>query len=77
MYVYVLSCKGTMLAHGVNEKWVGEDFIDLKDAEGKFFIKEIVDTEIPRATAGWITSGSSHRQERCCPKSLTSKRSKM
>jgi len=33
-----------MLAHGVNEKFVGKDFIDLKDSDGKAsFIKEIVD----------------------------------
>ena len=53
MYVDVLSCKGTMLAHGVNEKWVGEDFMDLKDAEGKFFIKEIVDTANSQGN-GWV-----------------------
>jgi signal transduction histidine kinase len=53
MYVYVLSCKGTMLAHGINEKWVGEDFMDLKDAEGKFFIKEIVETANSKGN-GWV-----------------------
>ena len=53
MYVFVLSGKGTMLAHGVNEKWVGEDFMDLKDAEGKFFIKEIVETANSKGN-GWV-----------------------
>jgi len=49
-YVFVLNCKGIMLAHGVNERFVGEDFIDLKDFEGKPFIKEIVDTAIEKGS---------------------------
>jgi signal transduction histidine kinase len=53
MYIFVLGCKGTMLAHGVNEKYVGEEFIDLKDSDGKSFIKEIVDTA-NAAGAGWV-----------------------
>ena len=53
MYVYVLNCKGTMLAHGVNEKFVGEEFIDLMDSDGNLFIKEIVDTANSRG-GGWV-----------------------
>jgi len=41
-YIFVLSLKGTMLAHGVNEKYIGHDFIDVKDSEGKSFIREII-----------------------------------
>jgi signal transduction histidine kinase len=33
-----------MLAHGVNEKYTGKNFINLKDSDGKAFIQEIVDT---------------------------------
>ena len=54
MYVYVLNCKGTMLAHGVNEKFVGEEFIDIKDYDGKQFIKEIVETA-NKEGSGWVT----------------------
>ena len=43
-YIYVLDINGTMLAHGVNEKYVGKDFYRVQDSEGKFFIREIVDT---------------------------------
>ena len=53
MYIYVLSPTGTMLAHGVNEKFVGEDFIDLMDSDGKHFIKEIVDTANAKGS-GWV-----------------------
>ncbi len=53
MYVFVLNCKGTMLAHGVNEKFVGEDFSDLTDSDGKPFIKEIIDTAKTDGS-GWV-----------------------
>jgi len=53
MYIYVLNPHGTMLAHGVNEKFVGEDFIDLKDSDGKPFIKEIVETANTTGN-GWV-----------------------
>jgi cytochrome c len=53
MYIYVLNPKGTMLAHGVNEKFVGEEFIDLKDSDGKPFIKEMVDTANSKGS-GWV-----------------------
>ncbi|MCX5845874.1 MAG: cache domain-containing protein [Deltaproteobacteria bacterium] len=43
MYVFVLNLKGTMLAHGVNEKYIGQDFIDVKDSDGRSFIREIVE----------------------------------
>jgi hypothetical protein len=43
MYVFVLNLKGTMLAHGVNEKYIGLDFCDVKDSDGRSFIREIVE----------------------------------
>lgn len=53
MYIYALNPKGTMLAHGVNEKFVGEEFIDIKDYDGKSFIKEIVETANTEGS-GWV-----------------------
>ncbi len=53
MYIYALSPDGIMRAHGVNEKFVGEDFINTMDSDGKKFIKEIV----KKANAegkGWV-----------------------
>ncbi len=52
-YIFVLNCKGIMLAHGVNERFVGEDFLDIKDFEGKHFIKEIVNTATEKGS-GWV-----------------------
>ncbi len=52
-YIYVLSLKGTMLAHGVNEKFVGEDFSDVKDYDGKSFIKTIIKKAKTEGN-GWV-----------------------
>jgi signal transduction histidine kinase len=43
MYVFVLNLKGTLLSHGVNEKYIGQDFIHVKDSDGRSFVREIVD----------------------------------
>ena len=53
MYIYVLNSKGIMLAHGINEKFVGEDFIELMDSDGKKFIREIVETANAKGS-GWV-----------------------
>jgi hypothetical protein len=53
LYIYVLSARGTMLAHGVNEKFVGEEFLGLTDSDGKFFIREIVDLANEKGS-GWV-----------------------
>ncbi|MGA2935724.1 MAG: cache domain-containing protein [Syntrophobacteraceae bacterium] len=50
LYIFVLNCEGVMLAHGVNERFVGKDFIDIKDSEGKHFIKEIIDTAVEKGS---------------------------
>jgi cytochrome c len=54
MYIYALNPKGTMMGHGVNEKFVGEEFIDIKDYDGKQFIREIVETA-NKEGSGWVT----------------------
>jgi signal transduction histidine kinase len=43
LYVVVYDMKGTVRAHGQNPKMVGKDLIDLKDADGKAFVKERVE----------------------------------
>jgi len=53
MYIYVLNSKGTMLAHGENEKFVGADFIEITDSDGKKFIREIVETANAKGS-GWV-----------------------
>ncbi len=53
LYIYVLNSRGIMLAHGVNEKFVGEDFIELMDLNGKKFVREIVETANAEGS-GWV-----------------------
>ena len=53
MYIFVLDPKGIMIAHGVNEKYIGKNFIDLKDSTGKSFIREIIKAANVNGN-GWI-----------------------
>jgi cytochrome c len=43
MYIFVLDLKGTVISHGVDEKYIGRDLINLQDSAGKSFIREIVE----------------------------------
>jgi len=40
LYITVYDLNGKCLSHGVNPKMIGKDLIDLKDSDGKAFIKE-------------------------------------
>ncbi len=40
LYLTVYALDGTVLAHGANEKMIGKNLIDLKDIDGKAFVKE-------------------------------------
>ena len=50
VYIFVITHQAIMLAHGVNERYVGEDFIDIHDPDGKHFMKEIVDAAIEKGS---------------------------
>jgi cytochrome c len=43
LYVVVYDLQGKVLAHGQNPKMVGKDLIDLRDPDGKLFVKERVE----------------------------------
>jgi len=43
LYLVVYGLDGTVRAHGANEKMVGKNLIDLKDVDGKPFVKERVE----------------------------------
>ena len=53
MYIFALDAQGTMLAHGVNEKYIGQSFINIKDSDGKDFIREIVNSANEKGS-GWV-----------------------
>jgi cytochrome c len=43
LYVVVYDLNGKVLAHGQNPKMVGKDLIELRDPDGKAFVKERVE----------------------------------
>ncbi|MDE3009772.1 MAG: cache domain-containing protein [Pseudomonadota bacterium] len=43
LYVMVYDMQGKVLAHGQNPKMVGKDLLEMKDADGKAFVKERVE----------------------------------
>lgn len=54
LYVVVYDLKGKVLAHGANAKMIGKDVIDLRDVDGKLFVKERVEMMSKSPTAkGW------------------------
>jgi cytochrome c len=50
LYLTVYGTDGTVRAHGANEKMVGKNLIDLKDVDGKAFVKERVDMAATKGT---------------------------
>ena len=53
LYLFVLDLNGVMVAHGVNEKFIGKDFINIKDSDARSMIREIVDTAESKGS-GWV-----------------------
>lgn len=53
LYVSVWSPDAKVLAHGSNPKLVGTDVSELKDADGKPFMKEIL-TKAASSGSGWV-----------------------
>ena len=53
LYVFVLNLEGTTVAHGVNKALIGKSLVNLKDADGKPFIQEMI--EMGKAgKVGWV-----------------------
>jgi len=53
LYLVVYGMDGKCLAHGANAKQVGRDLIDLKDIDGKPFIKERVELGKSKPNGFW------------------------
>jgi signal transduction histidine kinase len=43
VYVFAYDLTGTMVAHPINQKLVGKNLVEVPDAEGKMFRKEIIE----------------------------------
>ncbi len=50
LYLVVYGLDGTVRAHGANGKMVGKNLIELKDVDGKAFVKERVDLAQSKGT---------------------------
>ena len=43
LYVFVYDMNGKCVAHGFNQKMIGKDLVDMKDPDGKFYVKERIE----------------------------------
>lgn len=50
LYLVVYGLDGVVRAHGANEKMIGKNLIDLKDVDGKAFVKERVELAQAKGT---------------------------
>ena len=50
LYLVVYGLDGTVRAHGANEKMIGKNLIDLKDVDGKAFVKDRVELAASKGT---------------------------
>lgn len=66
LYLTIWGLDGTVRAHGANEKMIGKHLIDLKDIDGKPFIKERMELAAAKGTF-WqdykFTNPVSHKVE--------------
>jgi len=53
LYIYVVDMKGDIVSHGANKALIGQHFIDIKDADGKLFFREIVNVAKKKGS-GWV-----------------------
>ncbi len=52
-YLFIVDFNGNTLAHGGNPALVGQSLLELKDADGKFFIKEFIKATREKKAA-WV-----------------------
>jgi cytochrome c len=43
LYVFVYDMNGKCVAHGFNQKMIGKDLVEMKDSDGKFYVKERIE----------------------------------
>ena len=53
LYIAVIAADGTMVAHGGNRRLIGKSLIDIKDADGKQFIRALLETARKQGS-GWV-----------------------
>jgi len=53
LYVFVIDWNGTILAHGANKTLINKPTADLKDSDGKLFMREMVNVAKTKGK-GWV-----------------------
>jgi len=53
LYIFVRSMDGNTVAHGANKGMIGHTSLDLKDADGKLYNKEMIELAKSKG-AGWV-----------------------
>lgn len=53
LYIFVRSMDGNTVAHGANKAMIGHTNLDIKDADGKLYNKEIIEDAKTKGT-GWV-----------------------
>jgi cytochrome c len=53
LYIFVRSMDGNTVAHGANKGMIGHTNLDLKDADGKLYNKEMIDLATAKGS-GWV-----------------------
>jgi cytochrome c len=43
LYIFVYDITGKCVAHGFNQKMIGKDLVEMKDPDGKFYVKERIE----------------------------------
>jgi cytochrome c len=54
IFIFVQGFDGMVLAHGGNSKLVGINMLDSKDATGKLFVREMIETAKTKGN-GWVS----------------------
>ena len=52
LYIFVYDLTGKCVAHGFNPKMIGKDLLEMKDPDGKYFVKERIEIVKTRGK-GW------------------------
>ena len=53
LYIFAVDFNGLTVAHGGNAKLVGKNMLELKDADGEFFIKKFIEVAKNKGN-GWV-----------------------
>jgi signal transduction histidine kinase len=52
LYIFVYDLDGKCVAHGFNQKMIGKDLLEMKDPDGKFYVKERIEI-VKSKGSGW------------------------